>query len=108
MIEYIQISLGMIFIGVLLKVIPPKKKNNYYGFRTATSLSHEVLWKKGNQLSSSLSILFGVLSAIIGIILYLYEYQFASLFQWSSLILLISIIPITEIVLRRIKKKNKY
>ena len=64
------IGLLFIILGLMQKYLPPKKINNWYGYRTATARSSQQLWDEGNRYSANYMIRAGQLVLIFGFILY--------------------------------------
>lgn len=68
MIEKMLIG-GFFFIaGLILRLFPPKRINNIYGYRTPKSKKNMENWKLANKYSSILLMIFGLLLLLIGII----------------------------------------
>lgn len=60
------IGLIFIFVGVLLSLLPPKKINDIYGYRTSKSMKNELNWKIGNRLAARCFLLSGLILVCIG------------------------------------------
>lgn len=55
--------------GLLLMKKPPKDINGFIGYRTTRSMKNMTLWKEGNVYSGFLMSRFGIILAIIGVVL---------------------------------------
>jgi uncharacterized membrane protein len=62
--------LGLVYlvIGVIQYRFPPKKINNWYGYRTSTSQRNQETWDEANRYSAKYMIKIGVIVIIIGFI----------------------------------------
>jgi len=62
--------LGIIFLilGVIQQYYPPKKINNWYGYRTTISQSSQRAWDEANRYSANYMIKLGIVVIILGII----------------------------------------
>jgi len=62
---------GLIFfvIGLLFKILPTKKINSIYGYRTASSMRNIDTWRAANKYSAVFMILEGIGLMIIGLII---------------------------------------
>ena len=63
-------ALGIVFliIGVIQHYYPPKKINNWYGYRTSISQSSQEAWDEANRYSANYMIKLAIVVIIIGII----------------------------------------
>jgi uncharacterized membrane protein len=66
----ITLSLGLIFfvVGLLLKILPPKRMNSIYGYRTSSSMRNLDTWTAANNYSAKLMIFEGISLTVIGLI----------------------------------------
>lgn len=64
-------ELGMIFIiaGFIFKILPPKKINSIYGYRTNTSMKNQDTWNVAQKYSANSMIILGIAYATLGFIL---------------------------------------
>ncbi|MGZ3757045.1 MAG: SdpI family protein [Mucilaginibacter sp.] len=62
--------LGLLYlvIGVIQYRFPPKKINNWYGYRTSTSQRNQETWDEANRFSARYMIKMGGIVIIIGFI----------------------------------------
>lgn len=113
MFSNIIIPVIMIVSGITFFLIPPKKINSFYGYRTRRSMQNNETWEFAHKFSGKIMFIVGILLLIVSIIVTneLYDENtlnfggneiFILIFQLPILIL--SIIP-TEIALE-IKFKN--
>jgi len=88
-----------ILIGVLFLLFPPRVRNGFYGYRTKRSFRSQESWDFAHHYSGKLMIWLGLLSMIIGSIVYLLEWS-----AWISLttgfVMLIVVYFLTEEGLR--------
>ena len=63
-------GVGLIFIilGIIFLLFPPKKINNYYGYRTTQSMQSQQKWDFAQIYSSKLMIWNGVVLIIFGML----------------------------------------
>lgn len=65
------ICIAVVFFGAMIAVIsdvfPKLKQNNYVGFRTASTLSDEKVWKKTHKIGGYCGVIGGIVTAIIGL-----------------------------------------
>lgn len=54
--------------GFIIQRFPPKKINNWYGYRTASSMKDQQSWDEANRYSARLMMRVGLISLITGII----------------------------------------
>lgn len=67
----IWINIVMFAIALIYFIIPPKKRNYFYGYRTFKSMKSEENFIKINKKCSQLLFLFVCISIAINLILYL-------------------------------------
>ena len=62
--------LGLLYliIGAIQYRFPPKKINNWYGYRTSTSQKNQETWDEANRYSAKYMIKIGVIVIVIGFI----------------------------------------
>ena len=67
-----SIVYGPIFsaMELLMKWLPPKKINRFYGYRTRRSMSSQQAWAFANKTSASIFLYFGILLLVLGILVY--------------------------------------
>jgi len=105
------IPLLMLFIGMLLLKMPPKKINFFIGYRTKKSMKNEKNWNFANQYCGKLCIKLGLLILLISILIFLLTYFkllilteiSISIIMIFQLIILILPIFITEKKLKQVK-----
>src|SRR5580698_5836717 len=63
--------IGFVFLvlGALQYYFPPKKINNWYGYRTPTAKRNQQTWDEGNRFSSRLMMRFGFIVMVIGLLI---------------------------------------
>ncbi len=98
--NYYIIHLCVFVAGFILSVLPPKKINWLYGYRTQRSMKNEHSFEYANKLSAKLLMLFSAISFLISLLaIKLFNYNAF----WLIFIGLFFTIIITE---RRLKKFN--
>jgi uncharacterized membrane protein len=70
----IPLSAGIIFAtaGILLRALPPKKINRFYGYRTSSSMKSQERWAFAQGIASKELILWGSLLALSSTLSFLY------------------------------------
>jgi uncharacterized membrane protein len=63
------IGLLFIVIGLMQLYFPPKKINNWYGYRTQTARQNQKTWDEGNRYSARYMIRIGIVFLVLGIII---------------------------------------
>ena len=65
----LTISVGIVFfiVGLLLRLIPPRKINSFYGYRTTSSMRNMDTWTTANKYSATIMIIVGLILTIIGL-----------------------------------------
>ena len=105
-------SLTMIGFGFLLGKKPPKEINSVIGYRSPMSTKNRDTWEFAHNYSGKIWIKSGVITAIISAIL---AFTLQSLSNYNQLMvaliyiqiaILLSVIPLTEIALRKTFDKN--
>lgn len=105
----IQLSIDLLFLlaGVIFRILPPKKINSYFGFRTTSSMSTQINWDLAHSYSGKLLILTSLISICICLILYFITTIQISIFIGLSLtikaIYILLVIILTE---RKLRRKN--
>lgn len=59
----------MIIVGFVQKYYPPKRINNWYGYRTATSQKSKEIWDYAQIYSANLVMKYGIIAIVIGLLL---------------------------------------
>ena len=105
-------SLTMIGFGFLLGKKPPKEINSVIGYRSPMSTKNRNTWEFAHKYSGKMWIRSGVITAIISIVLALTLQSSSSYNQlmvalvYIQIATLLSVIPFTEIALRKTFDKN--
>ncbi|MCM3783390.1 SdpI family protein [Neobacillus mesonae] len=60
------VGVVFIIIGLFMKIKPPKRINNIYGYRTNRSMSSERMWQEANRYSAIWMIGIGIFYIVIG------------------------------------------
>ncbi len=98
------LSIVLWVIAVIFRLVPPKKINRVYGYRTATSMQDSTTWKLANDVASKYLLLFSAINFGICFLLYLTKIPGALTFAVvSSLVSLFTTLFITE---RQLKKRR--
>jgi len=105
-------SITMIGLGVLLVEKPPKEINSTIGYRSRMSTKNRDTWEFAHNYSGKVWIRSGVITAIVSVALALTLQNLSSYSQlmtaliYIQLIILLLVIPLTEIALRKTFDKN--
>lgn len=105
-------SLTMIGFGLLLAKKSPKEINSVIGYRSPMSQKNRDTWEFAHRYSGELWVRSGVLTAIISVVLSLTLQSLSNYNQlmltliYIQLIILLLVIPFTEIALRKTFDKN--
>ena len=98
----ISLLIGLIIYvaGLIVKKNPPEMINSLYGYRTKRSMKNQLLWDEANKYSAEIMMRYGLVYALIGLILsVLFEGIYIS-FVIFGLIL----IPITLLIIKTEKR----
>lgn len=70
----LTLTVGIIIfvVGLLFKIVPPKKINSIYGYRTSSSMRNLDTWTVANKFSARLMILGGVSLTVIGLLIVIF------------------------------------
>lgn len=71
-------GLLLIIIGFIQQKFPPKKINDWYGYRTPMAKKNQRNWDEGNRYSAKLFIKIGVVMVIAGVIVSVLLHQISS------------------------------
>ena len=89
------IGLAYILNGIISSLIPPKKINLYYGYRTKFARKNQEIWDYANKRFIKISIQFGIILIIMEAI-YIIVFKSSTYFfierVFTSLVLLIIIV----------------
>ena len=105
-------SLTMIGLGFLLSKKPPKEINFIVGYRTPMSTKNRDTWEFAHKYSGKVWIRSGIITAIISIVLAFslqklsYYNQLMMGLIYIQLIILLLVIPLTELALRKTFDRN--
>ena len=83
---------GPIFliVGLIFKLLPPKKINRIYGYRTVLSMQNQDTWNEAQRYSANSFIVFGFAYCIIG---YIFDYVIKNVSMgYEGLVLIIGMI----------------
>jgi uncharacterized membrane protein len=71
-IVFLHIFIGSVLLGVglLTKLMPPKKINSFYGYRTARSMKSQAAWDEANTYSADLMLWAGISTLFLQAILF--------------------------------------
>lgn len=57
-------------VGLLMKLIPPKKINSFYGYRTPRSMKNQAAWDEANAYCATWMLWAGISTVLIQGVLY--------------------------------------
>jgi len=94
---------GILFIiGAIFKLLPPKKKNWIYGWRTSFAMKNDDTWKEAQSYGANLFILAGLALAALGYLIYVFYPNSSKDMGFFIFIALIVVIIAGEVHLRRL------
>lgn len=100
-----QLLIGPLFLilAIIFKTFPPKSINAIYGYRTPYSMKSQEVWDEANRYCNNLMFGVGIIVTLTQIVLFFtLEGQLKILIPTMLLVvLLVSMIPITEVHLRK-------
>ncbi|MBM7872046.1 putative membrane protein [Clostridium pascui] len=105
-------SLTMIGFGFLLSKKPPKEINCIIGYRSPMSTKNKDTWEFAHKYSGKVWIRSGVINAVVSVVLVLTLQNLSNYSQlmvaliYIQLIVLLLVIPLTEIALRKTFDNN--
>ena len=102
---WIHLSVGPLFLvlSIIYRIFPPKKINDFYGYRTRRAMQSQQSWDYANKLSANLMLLVGASTCLIQFVLQRYftdDTVILSASAWLVLGLLLTI-PCTEFYLKK-------
>jgi uncharacterized membrane protein len=98
----------MILMGLIFKLFPPKKINDFYGYRTNRSKLRQEIWDEANSYSPKLIVWVGVITTIAQVVFY-YTLEFETGMGAAAavlVVLLLCTIPMTETHLNKMFDQN--
>ena len=102
------IALFPVLLWTVLSTFPPRKINNWYGYRTATSKKTQQYWDEGNSFSTQFYLYIGIGALGISFIAnYLHFKNGVFLIAMVVATCMILIVPITEKHLKKTFKIKK-
>jgi len=63
------VGIIMLLLGLIMTKFPPKKINNWYGYRTASSMKNQQTWDEANRYSAKMMVIMGLILLIAGFLL---------------------------------------
>lgn len=105
-------SLTMIVFGFLLSKKPPKEINSIIGYRSPMSTKNKDTWEFAHKYSGKVWIRSGVINGVVSVVLALTLQNLSNYSElmvaliYIQLIVLLLVIPLTEIALRKTFDKN--
>lgn len=92
----------LLILGLIMKIYPPKKPNNFYGYRTSRSMKSKAAWRFANSLSSNIFIIAGILLCLISYLSWHYDEEDFVIINLIGLLLSIgSTVYFTEKALKK-------
>lgn len=91
------IAIFPVLLWTVLNIFPPRKINNWYGYRTANSKRTQQYWDEGNRYSNQFYLYIGILA--LGISFLANYLQFKNGVFLTAMVVatcMILIVPITE------------
>lgn len=92
----------LLIFGLIVRFFPPKKPNNFYGYRTSRSMKSQKSWKFANAYSSNIFIVSGALLCVVSFLSWQYEEEDFVIINLIGLLLSIgSTVYFTEKALKK-------
>lgn len=94
-------------VGSLLRFVPIKK-NYFFGYRTIRSMKNNESWKYANDTFANLSMVFGIISSVCGMMAY-----YSQIFDYKVIVIatlalvLLSVVYIEIKLYRRSKRRDQ-
>ena len=100
--KFLGIHLGLLAISILYRLLPPKRINILYGYRTKRSMKSQVTWDESNRYAANAMIMLAAVGAALVLIFrYLVVFPFGQRYSGFLIIIgLVAIIPVVEIHLK--------
>ncbi len=95
--------LGILLVSIIFKILPPKKINYLYGYRSSRSMKNICAWNLANKYSSTLMIIFFSVLFVISYILELLNFSFEIFMLVLMVLAFALIIILTEKKLKKFK-----
>lgn len=108
----IVLSLTMIGFGALFVKSPPSEINDGFGYRTSMSSKNEETWDFAHRYSGKIWIYLGIVNIILSSIMLIIFKNSSKIddivqyIMYGEIVLLVLVIPITEVKLRKVFDKN--
>ena len=99
----------MIIFGIVFMKRPPAKINNIYGYKTRMSMQNGETWRFAHLYSGRLMLIFGLVSAVITVIILIYVVvhmpnniaDIGTALSLAQILPFLLVIPLTESTLKR-------
>lgn len=96
-----------IFAGLFFKIVPPKKINHIYGWRSRMSMKNIDTWNEAQRFGSNIFIIGGIFLAIFGAIIYICYGEVTKKIECIIIVITTAIILISgEVHLREVFNKD--
>jgi uncharacterized membrane protein len=102
----IFISMMIIAIGLIFKLFPPKKINNFYGYRTTISMKNQTSWDYAQKIGAFGFIIVGLFLNLLGFIFLLLNFNNEILEMIIFITSMIMMLITDEMMLRKYLKKK--
>ena len=108
------ISALILTVGIVLWMYPPKKINEFYGYRTTRSRKSQEAWDFAQRYSAKLLTIFGFAALIVGAAAHLFRNSlcinsdYLMLYDICITLLLPIIVAIPPIVLTELKLRKRF
>jgi uncharacterized membrane protein len=93
----------LLIVSVIFKLFPPKKVNNFYGYRTSSSMRNIDAWKLANDYSGNLMLFFFSALTLLSFGLDFLNVKSEVLLLFLMVSVIASVIILTE---RKLRKRN--
>lgn len=97
-----------LLMGIILKCIPPKEINRYYGFRTKLTMSSQEAWEYSQRICAKLLIIFSSIEILIYLIFVIINPTFLENRKWivfivGFVLMVLCVILVIAISLKKTK-----
>ncbi len=107
-------ALILTVVGIVLWMYPPKKINEFYGYRTTRSRKSQEAWDFAQRYSAKLLTMFGFAALIVGAAAHLFRNSlcinsdYLMLYDICITLLLPIIVVLTSIVLTELELRKRF
>lgn len=101
---YVLSTNGILFLlSLVFKFFPPKKINNWYGYRTYKSMQNKDIWDTANSTFNSAFVIYSGLSLLGGVLI---AYVSSETLTWQPMVLVFLSIAVCIVKTENTLKEN--